>query len=89
MDIHDARFADVYTGGDFAIDPYSKAFAKGLITGMEALLKETRRRKQGEEGQSKAGRTAKRRKQCRSIIKHVCTQSTLQVLPDLGSILKN
>jgi len=61
MDIHDARFADVYTGGDFAIDPNSAAFRKGL-TGMEALLQETRRRKRGEEDESKAERKGKRRK---------------------------
>jgi len=61
MDIHDARFADVYTGGDFAIDPNSAAFRKGL-TGMEALLQETRRRKRGDEDESKAQRKGKRRK---------------------------
>jgi hypothetical protein len=61
MDIHDLRFTDVYTSGDFAIDPNSAAFRKGL-PGMEALLQETRRRKRGDGDESKAQRKGKRRK---------------------------
>jgi hypothetical protein len=49
MDVHDPRFADVYAGGEFAIDPNSAAFRKGL-PGMEELLKENRRRKRETEG---------------------------------------
>ena len=61
MDIHDPRFADVFTGGDFAIDPNSAAFKKGL-TGMEALLQETRRRKRAEEHEVQSEKQVKRRK---------------------------
>jgi hypothetical protein len=49
MDVNDPRFADVYGGGEFAIDPNSAAFRKGL-PGMEELLKENRRRKRDVEG---------------------------------------
>lgn len=49
MDVNDPRFADVFGGGEFAIDPNSAAFRKGL-PGMEELLKENRRRKRGTEG---------------------------------------
>lgn len=44
MDVSDPRFADVFEGGDFAIDPSSSAFRKGMH-GMEAILEESRRRK--------------------------------------------
>jgi NUC153 domain len=44
MDVNDPRFATVYEGGEFAIDPNSSAFRKGL-PGMQAILEETRRRK--------------------------------------------
>lgn len=60
MDIHDPRFADVFTGGDFAIDPNSAAFKKGLI-GMEALLQETRRRKHADGDEVKSVKKVKRR----------------------------
>jgi hypothetical protein len=49
MDVDDPRFADIYRGGDFAIDPNSAAFRKGA-PGMEALLAENRRRKREAEG---------------------------------------
>ena len=61
MNIHDPRFADVYGSGDFAIDPNSTAFRKGLA-GMEALLQETRRRKRGEDDELKSERKEKRHK---------------------------
>ena len=49
MDVNDPRFADVFAGGEFAIDPNSAAYRKGL-PGMEELLKENRRRKRDTEG---------------------------------------
>jgi len=49
MDLNDPRFADVYQGGEFAIDPNSSAFRKGL-RGMEAVLEESRRRKRDADG---------------------------------------
>jgi NUC153 domain len=49
MDVRDPRFADVYSGGDFAIDPNNAAFRKGL-RGMELVLEESRRRKREAEG---------------------------------------
>ena len=57
MDIHDPRFEDVYLGGEFAIDPNSSAFKKGL-RGMEAVLEESRRRKR--EAEQPEGRKKKR-----------------------------
>ena len=59
MDIHDPRFEDVYRGGEFAIDPNSSAFKKGL-RGMEAVLEESRRRKR--EGEQPEGKKKKRSK---------------------------
>jgi NUC153 domain len=46
MNVHDPRFSDIYTGGEFAIDPNNPAYKKGL-KGMEALLQESRRQKRG------------------------------------------
>jgi hypothetical protein len=55
MDVNDPRFANVYRGGEFAIDPNSSAFKKGL-PGMEAVLEESRRRKREAEGTASEGR---------------------------------
>jgi hypothetical protein len=60
MDVNDPRFSGVYAGGEFAIDPNSAAFRKGL-PGMEALLEEGRRRKRGTEGSASEGRKKKRK----------------------------
>jgi len=60
MDVNDPRFADVFRGGEFAIDPNSGAFRKGL-PGMEELVKESRRRKREGEG-GKSEEPKKRRK---------------------------
>jgi len=49
MDVNDPRFADIYRGGEFAIDPNSAAFRK-RAPGMEALIAENRRRKREAEG---------------------------------------
>jgi hypothetical protein len=55
MDVNDPRFANVYRGGEFAIDPNSSAFRKGL-PGMEAVLQESRRRKRDVDGSASEGR---------------------------------
>jgi hypothetical protein len=60
MDVHDPRFGDVYSGGDFAIDPNSAAFRKGL-KGMELVLEESRRRKREAEGTTSSEKKKKRR----------------------------
>ena len=60
MDVNDPRFAAVYSGGDFAIDPNSAAFKKGM-KGMEAVLEESRRRKRGADGSPSNERKRKRK----------------------------
>ena len=60
MDLNDPRFQDVYRGGEFAIDPNSAAFRKGL-RGMEAVLEESRRRKRDAEGSQSEGKKKKRK----------------------------
>jgi len=60
MDVNDPRFVAVYSGGDFAIDPNSAAFKKGM-KGMEAVLEESRRRKRGADGSPSNERKRKRK----------------------------
>jgi hypothetical protein len=60
MNINDPRFVAVYSGGEFAIDPNSAAFKKGM-KGMEAVLEESRRQKREAEGSMSNERKKKRR----------------------------
>ena len=61
MDVNDPRFADIYGGGEFAIDPNSSAYRKGL-PGMDAILAESRRRKRETEGNGQSEGTGKKQK---------------------------